>query len=241
VYCTLLIVNDINDFTMKSIPNPSISTLRHAGPSLLVLTIVYVALLFAGGSKISAAFKVPRDTAENAVAYVAKVSGAIRWGSFWELGSAIVLGVFMAATVSRLRFHKVRAAGEEIALLGGVGATMMLASSALASWSLTRPGIAEATGAVRALQALTFNGGGPGFVVPLGLFVAGISIPAGIRRLIPQWLMWLGLFTAVACELSALTLIDFRAGYLIPVGRFVSIVWMLGISLKLSPRAAAVE
>jgi hypothetical protein len=86
---------------------------------------------------------------------------------------------------------------------------------------------------VRALQALGFDGGGPGFVVPLGLFVAGISIPAGLFKLIPRWLMWLGIFVAIACELASLTLLNFTAGYLIPVGRFISILWMIGISLKL--------
>ncbi len=76
----------------------------------------------------------------------------------------------------------------------------MLMLSPLATWSLTRPGIADATGAVRALQALGFVGGGPGFAVPLGLFVAGVSVTAGLHRLVPRWIMWLGIVIAVACE-----------------------------------------
>lgn len=210
-----------------------ISPKRHAGPNLLLLTIVYVCLLIAGGSKVSAAFHIPHDSAEKAVAYVAQNDWAIKWGSFFELVSAIPLGIFAATAVSRMRFLGIGAAGESIAFLGGIGATMMLMFSALATWSLTRPGIAEATGAVRALQALGFDGGGPGFVVPLGLFIAGISIPAGLSNLIPRWLMWLGIFVAIACELASLTLLNFTAGYLIPVGRFISIIWMIGVSLKL--------
>ena len=206
---------------------------RHAGPHLLLLTLVYVGLMIAGGSKLSAAFAIPKDSAEKAVAYVAQHGWAIQLGSFFELGSAIPLGIFIATTISRLRFLGVRAAGESIAFFGGIGATMMLTLSALASWSLTRPGIAEATGAVRALQALTFAGGGPGFVVPLGLFIAGVSISASLHRLIPRWLMWLGIVVAVACELASLTLLNFTAGYFIPVGRFISIVWMIGVSLTL--------
>lgn len=146
---------------------------------MLLLTLVYLGLLIAGAATVSAAFHIPHDSAGAAVAFVAKESWAIRFGSFFEFGSAIPLGIFIAVTVSRLRFLGVRAAGESIAFFGGAVAAMMLMFSALCTWSLTRPGIAEATGAVRALQALGFAGGGPGFVVPLGLFVAGVSITAG--------------------------------------------------------------
>jgi hypothetical protein len=132
-----------------------------------------------------------------------------------------------------LRFLGVRVAGETIAFFGGIGATMMLIFSALCTWSLTRPGIAEATGSVRALQALGFDGGGPGFVVPLGLFVAGVSLTAGLSKLIPRWLMWLGVAVALACELASLTLLNFTAGYFIPVGRFMSVFWMLGVAFTL--------
>jgi hypothetical protein len=60
-----------------------------------------------------------------------------------------------------------------------------------------------------------------------------VSLTAGFAKLIPRWLMWLGIGVASACELAALTLLNFTAGYLIPVGRFISIVWMIGLALKL--------
>ena len=206
---------------------------RHPGPNLLLLTIIYAGFMLAGGSKLVAAFRFPHDSAEQAVAYLAQNSWSIQWGSFCELASAIPLGVFIATTVSRLRFLGIRAAGESIAFLGGIGVTVMLILSALASWSLTRPGIAETSGAVPALQAISFAGGGPGFAVLLGLFIAGVSIPAGLYRFIPRWLMWLGIVVALACELASLSLLNFKAAYFIPVGRFGSIVWMIGVSLTL--------
>ncbi len=68
----------------------------------------------------------------------------------------------------------------------------------------------------------------------LGLFLAGISIPAGLYKLMPRWLIWLGIAVAIACELASLTLLlNFTAGYFIPVGRFISIIWMIGVSLTL--------
>jgi hypothetical protein len=205
---------------------------HHAGPSLLALTVVYVALLIAGGSTVSAAFHVPHDPMM-AVAFVAQHSWAIRWGSFCEFGSAIALGIFMAAVTSRLRFLGIRAAGEQIAALGGIAAPIMLAGSAMATWSLTRPGVAATSGAVAALQSIGFDGGGPGFAVFLGLFIAGVSVSAGMYQLIPRWLMWLGIVIAAAGELSSLTLLNFTAGYFIPVARFLSVVWMFGVALKL--------
>ena len=111
---------------------------------------------------------------------------------------------------------------------------MMLMLSALSTWSLTRPGVADTAGAVHALQALGFIGGGPGFVVPLGLFLAGVSLTAGISRFVPRWVMWLGIVTAVACELASFTLVNFT---FIPVGRFISIIWMIAVSLARFPSA----
>jgi hypothetical protein len=218
---------------MKTPAESPNSLIRHPGPNLLFLTLVYTGFMLAGGAKLAAAFHFPHDSAEKAAAYLAQNGWSIQWGSFCELASAIPLGIFAVTTVSRLRFLGVRAAGESIAFLGGIGLTVMLILSALASWSLTRPGVAETTGAVPALQAISFAGGGPGFAVLLGLFLAGVSIPAGLYKLIPRWLMGLGIVVAIACELASLTLLNFKAGYFIPVGRFVSIVWMIGLSLTL--------
>lgn len=206
---------------------------RHLEPNLLLLTLIYLGFLLAGGSKLSAAFAIPHDSAEKALAYMTQHGWTIQLGSFFELVSAIPLGIFIATTVSRMRFLGVRAAGESIAFLGGIGATLLLVLSALTNWSLTRPGVAEAAGAAIALRAVSFAAAGPGFVVMLGFFVAGVSIAAGLHRNLPRWLMWLGIVIALACELAALTVLNFKAGYFIPVGRFGSIVWMIGVSLTL--------
>jgi hypothetical protein len=213
------------------------STQRHAGPPLLLLVLLYLLFLILGISGLSVAFRIPHDA--SAVSFVASNGGAIKWGAFFELASALPLGVFMATTISRLRFLGISAAGVQIASLGSVIATLMIALSALSNWSLTRPGVAESAGAVSVLRALSFDGGGPGFAVFLGFFVAGVSVTVGLYGLIPRWLMWFGIVIAAACELASLTLLNFTAGYFIPFGRFVSIVWMIGIALKLpvsSPR-----
>ena len=205
---------------------------RRARLSLIGLTVAYIGLMMAGGSNVRVAFQVPHDPAI-ATAFVAQHSWAIRWGSFCEFVSAIPLGIFMAVSISRLRLPGIHAAGKDVAVLGGIAAPIMLVGSALATWSLTRPGVAAASGAVAALQSIGFDGGGPGFAVFLGLYVAGVSISAGMQKLIPRWLTWLGIVVAAAGELSSLTLLNFTAGYFIPVARFLSIVWMFALALKL--------
>jgi hypothetical protein len=223
---------------MKSLKE-SLRCLFSAMPDSLFLLSrsVYIALMMAGGTNVRVAFQVPHDSA-TAPAFVAQHIWAIQWGSFCEFASAISLRIFMAVSISRLRSPGIRAAGEQVAALGGIAAPIMLIGSALSTWSLTRPGVAAASGSVAALQSIGFDGGGPGFAVFLGLFAAGVSVSAGMHKLIPRWLMWLGIVVAAAGELSSLTLLNFTAGYFIPVARFLSIVWMLGLSFKFAGRSS---
>jgi hypothetical protein len=109
----------------------------------------------------------------------------------------------------------------------------MLVLSALTNWSLTRPGIPQAPGAAAALRAISFAAAGPGFAVLLGFFVAGVSVAAGLHKRLPRWLMWFGIIIGLACELAAFTVLNFKAGYFIPAGRFGSIIWMIGVALTL--------
>jgi hypothetical protein len=206
---------------------------RNAKLMLFALVLIYLALMIAGESNVSIAFHIPHDS--TAVNFVAQHSWAIRWGSFCEFISAIPLGIFMAITIGRLRISGIRSAGEQIAALGGIATPMMIVGSALATWSLTRPGVAAATGAVETLQSLGFDGGGPGFAVFLGLFVAGASLVAGVDKRFPHWLIWLGVVVAAAGELSSFALLNFNAGYFIPVARFLSVVWMCCLALELPP------
>ena len=207
--------------------------IHHSGPPLLLPAAVYSILVIAGAATLGSTMATPHDASHQAAAYVDAIARSLRWGSFFEFCSSIPLLVFVATVVSRLRFLRVRAAGEVIALSGGLAAAAMLMLSSLSIWSLTRPGVSDTDSTVRALQALAFAGGGPGFVVPFGLFIAGVSVTAGLYRLIPRWLMILGIIVAGACELASLTLIVWNAAYFIPAGRFLGIVWMIAVAITL--------
>jgi hypothetical protein len=76
-----------------------------AKPALLggISTLMYLGLMIAGGSKLTAAFSIPRESTDQAVAYILKYSWSIQLGSFYDLASAIPLASFMMMTIGRLR------------------------------------------------------------------------------------------------------------------------------------------
>jgi hypothetical protein len=182
---------------------------------LLLMALLYLGLMIAGGTKLPAAFNIPCESTDQVVAYMAKYGWTIQLGSFYMVVSAIPLALFMLLVIGRLRSLGGGAAEEMIALLGGVGTPVMLFIAALSSWSLTRPGIAEATGAVRALQTIDFAAAGPGFALTLGFFIGGGFVQGHSA------LAYLGRFDP-RCGLrnGGLNDIKFQSGLLHPCGTF---------------------
>ena len=109
------------------------STPRFRGPSLILLATVHI-LLFAAGIAAAAAlrhgasFVTPFAPAEALRSFFTQNPAAVRVSSFFLFGSAVPLGIFAVTAVSRLRYMRVRAAGTNIALLGGLIATIALAA-----------------------------------------------------------------------------------------------------------------
>jgi hypothetical protein len=231
---------------MASTPNTvrQNGELLHRGPSLVAVGAVFTALFvaslivstaMAGGAHFPSPFQ-PELLSSS---YFAEHAWAVRVGAFLQFGAAVPLGIFTATAVSRVRFLGVNVAGTLIGLFGGFAASLMLALSALTQWTLSQPGITGSTSLVHALHLLAFATGGPGYVVPAGLLVAGVSVSAGLNRLVPPWLMWFGLVVAGVSELSALSLVIPTAMYLLPLARFSGFVWMICAGAAL-PKARAV-
>ena len=126
-----------------------------------------------------------------------------------------------------------RAAGVNIALFGGLAASFFVALSALIQWVLGQPGIAGDQELTHALFLILFATGGPGYSVPLGLLMAGISVSAGFAKLLPKWLVVFGVILGIIGELSALDLLSHQALPLIPLTRFPAFVWMIAAGFKL--------
>jgi hypothetical protein len=139
----------------------------------------------------------------------------------------VPLAIYTATIVSRLRYLGVRAAGTNIALFGGFAASGAIAISGLCTWVLSVPEVAASLVAARVLYFLSFLFGGVGFAVAFGLLAAGVSVTSYFVRLLPRWLIVLGMIVAVAGELSSLSLIAYPANLAIPVTRFVGFAWLI--------------
>lgn len=219
------------------------ATVRHRGPNLGVLAAVFVALKLASLFPVTIfgtllGFKPPYFPAVTAssgriAAYFATHSPAVLILAFLQFGAAVPLGIFAATAASQLRYLGVRAAGPYIALFGGLAAAFNSAASACVLWVLSRPGVAQDTALVRALHDLSYAFGGPGYAVPMGLLMAGISIAAGFTKLLPKWVVWLGILLALTGELSWLALVAPRAAFLIPLTRFPGFLWMIAAGFAL--------
>jgi hypothetical protein len=210
---------------------------RHAGPHPGAVASVFMVLFLAGLVPVLAGdtrFPSPLQSSEEIMAYFRAHAGSVAVCAFFQFGASIPLGIYTATMTSRLRFHGVGVAGVDIALFGGFAAAFMTLVSALVQWVLTRPGIAADGTLAQGLYYLIFATGGPGYSVPLGLLIAGISIPALIMRLLPRWVGVMGIVLAAIAELSALSLIVPSALVLIPLTRFPGFVWLIIAGFKLA-------
>lgn len=159
------------------------------------------------------------------VTAIATYAGAVRWTAVLQLGSAVPLAIYACTASARLHRLGVRAPGATIALGGGLWSALMLALSAMTTFALTWP--ASSTESAGMLRAFAFATGGVGMVVGLGLLLAGISVPALVVGLLPRPVATLGLVLAVVSELTFLALAVEPMSYLLPVGRFVGIAWLV--------------
>jgi hypothetical protein len=94
---------------------------------------------------------------------------------------------------------------------------LAVSASALVTWTMVRPGVAEDVSLTHALYFLGYAFGGPGYSVPLGLLMAGVSVPLLFMRTVPRWIPILGLVLAACGELSWLNLVLPGVVFLIPL------------------------
>lgn len=218
--------------------------LRHQGPPLWLLASICTVLFLTGLWQVTISsgkpyFPGPWEPASALVAFFEARPGSTELCAFFHFGAAIALGLFTATAVNQMRFLGVRAAGVNIALFGGLATAFGMFVSAFSLWTLARPGIAHDATLTTALYYLGYAFGGPGFSVPLGLLIAGLSIPALLMRLLPKWLTVFGIALGVCGELSWLNLIYPKALFLIPLTRFPGFIWLIAAGILLPKTVAA--
>ena len=209
------------------------------GPSLILLGTIHI-LIFAAGLVAAAALRHgapyvnPFAAAEVVQAFFAQNSTAVRFSSFLLFASAVPLGLFAVTMVSRLHFMGVRAAGTNIALFGGLTAAHALILSGLSGWVLSLPEVGASASLVKAVFFLSFLFGGTAYAVGFGLLAAGVSVTSYFYGLLPRWLFAFGMVIAVAGEFSSLSLVTYPANFLIPITRYLGLVWMMLAAVKLT-------
>lgn len=224
--------------------SPSVDrTIRHAGPHLGALAIVYTVLFIAGLCAVSGfgyPFGVrppwwpgPWEPPSVMVSYFSTHQTAVLICIFLQFGAIIPLGIFAATAVSRLHFLGVKAAGATIALFGGFMTVFDSAAACFTTWAMIHPGVTQDLTITPALNYISYAFGGPGFSVPMGLLIAGICIPALFMKLLPKWLVVFGLILAVAGELSWFNLAFPQVLFLIPLVRFPGFIWLIATGFAL--------
>lgn len=234
----ILKMNGITEARTANTSPDTKTLIRHAGPPLGIVGTIFVLLFCAGLYPVTAfggrpVFPGPGESIDVISAFFRVRPSAVLLCAALQFGAAIPLGIFSATTVSRLRFLGVRAAGIDIALFGGFATAINMMAAASVLWTMSYPGIAQEPALLQALYRLTFALGGPGFSVPFGLLIAGVSITAGFAKLLPKWIVVLGLVLAIIGELSWLDILFPQALPLIPLTRFPGFVWVIAAGFSL--------
>jgi hypothetical protein len=212
---------------------------RFRGPSLILLATVHVlifvaGLVVAGVLRHGAAYVTPFAPAEAVRSFFTQSPTAVRVSSFFLFASAVPFGIFAVTTVSRLRHLGVRAAGTNIALLGGLTATIALLLSGIVGWVLSVPEVSASAPVTKAIDFLNFLLGGAVYAVGFGLLAAGVSVTSYFMRLLPRWIVALGMLVALAGELSSFSLIAYPANFFIPIARYGGFIWMFSMAVGLT-------
>lgn len=107
-------------------------------------------------------------------------------------------------------------------------------------WTMIHPQVAAAPSVLLGLYYLAYAFCGPGFSIPMGLLMAGVSVSAGLMKLSPKWIVILGLALAVAGELSWFHLVGPGLLFLVPLVRFPGFIWLIAVGFTL-PRVRSVS
>jgi hypothetical protein len=221
--------------------NTVAAPVTHKGPHPGMLAVLYTLLFCIGLYPVTSLYKAPYwpgpwEPASTIVPYFQNYGDRVLFCIVLQFGAMVCLGLFTATVVSRLHFLGARAAGTYIAMLGGFLVVADTFAGSMAMWALLKPDVLAHAPLVLALYYLGFALGGPGFSVPMGLLMAGVSVTAAFLRLLPRWVITLGLILAVAGELSWLHLAFPKLLFLIPLVRFPGFVWLIAVGFLL-PKA----
>jgi hypothetical protein len=194
----------------------------------------FISGLVLGGVLAFMPLPMPDAPVAEAARYFKNNRTTVLAGSSLQALSAVSLFVFAACVAAFVR----RAAGKSgalprLVLGGGVLAAAFLLLSAFLSVALVPVAAGGSLGLVGTLRELNFLAGGPDHIPLLGLFVGVASIAALRAKALPRWTYWIGISAATLSLLSLTSLLWFPATLLLPLGRLLTFVWSVAVSLVL--------
>src|SRR5258708_21435487 len=117
---------------------------RHDGPSLSLLAVTCIVLLFGGvaiGVALGGLMPLPYGPIGPVQHYVQTQSLAVHIIAVAVFGSSVLLAVYAATVSARLRWLGDTGAGPAIALTGGIFAARSLGLTGVLGWAVSPPGI----------------------------------------------------------------------------------------------------
>lgn len=177
----------------------------------------------------------PRPTDDSAT-----VAGHLRdSASYWvrssslQILSAVALLVFAAVLAAHLRRTGRAGFAPELALAGGIAASVTLMVSASAGLAL-KTDLAEDDAFVQLVYQLTFWLGGPVHVGALGLLV--VAAASGLA--LPKWLTVTGFVVGGLGLVAAFSPLVYQLVMFTPIGRFLGFIWLLATTIMIALRRA---
>lgn len=227
--------------TTADAPTTTATVQRRGGPALIASALTTVVLfllsLIAGMAFADSLYASPFAEADDVQRYFTDNPTVIRFVALLQFGSAISLAVFTALAWATLRRLTPTVTGATaVAVVGGITASTFLALNTIVQWTLTQSVVTDQPTVVRALNFLFFGLGGPAHVASLSLLVAGVSIAGRQLKLLPGWFNVASLVVAALAAVSILTLLTQAATTFIPIGRFLTLIWIVAVSFVLRPR-----
>jgi hypothetical protein len=208
------------------------------GSSWALSGVFFVALFIAGlvlsGVLAPAPYPLPGASSAEIVRYFSEGRTAILTLGFLQALSAMSLFVFAACVAA---FVRRTASGTRtlswLTLGGGTLAATFLLLAALVSWVLALTASEGGAALASTLHYLIFLAGGPAHVASLAPFVGAGSVAALRTKALPGWISWVGIAAAAISLLCLVSLIWYPASIFIPLGRVLSFVWSIAVSVVL--------
>lgn len=214
------------------------STERHTGAPLLPPVLAYTVLALCAAAIPALIAGVQPWSSDSALqAMYQDHATAARLGALFVMAAAAPYLVMTAVFSSRIGAAGLNVPGRLIALAGGTAAAVALAASGMTQLAMTAPTVAGSLPVLAFGQGLSTALGGTAFAVFSGLLVAGVAVPGWLGTLLPRPLALTGVVIAVIAELGVLTTLTDTVGFLLPIARFGSLLWLIAaaISMRTSP------